>query len=106
MPFDRVDDRLGLELRDEHYRAAETHANVEHAGQPEHVERRQHGYADVVVVEPEQLARYRAVHEELEVVSSAPFGFPVVPLVWMITAVSSALAGSISPVSSAKYSSS
>jgi hypothetical protein len=55
VPLDGVDDRLELEARDEHQRAAEAGRHVEDARQPEDVEQRQHGDPDVVVAELEQL---------------------------------------------------
>ena len=56
-----------LEARHQHHRPAVADGHVEHAGQPEDVEQRQHRHADVVVAELEQLAGDGAVHEQLEV---------------------------------------
>jgi hypothetical protein len=73
--------RLELEARDQHDRAAVAHAGVEHAGQPEHVEQRQHGDADVVVLEANSSPATVQFMYRLKWVSSAPLGLPVVPLV-------------------------
>jgi hypothetical protein len=65
--LDRLDDRLELEARDEHDRAAVADAGVQHAGQAEDVEQRQHGDADVGLLELEELAGDGAVHVQVQV---------------------------------------
>ncbi len=74
--LDRIQDGVNIEPGHQHHGRPGAHGRVQDAGEPEHVEQRQHGDADVALLEAEQLAADGAVHEQLEVCKLGALGLP------------------------------
>src|SRR5438309_8458406 len=94
--LDNLEYLLGVETRNQRERGTHMQRDIHHGALSERMEHGQHCQRHVIGHAAEDMAVHVSFMNRFRCVSSAPFGLPVVPDVYRITAVSSPAVASVS----------